>query len=46
MRPLLAHASGHSHIGTRRHRRILHLELAAAGDLPGGCAWYEFHPLG
>ncbi|MFO0944638.1 MAG: phytanoyl-CoA dioxygenase family protein [Planctomycetota bacterium] len=28
IRPLVTHASGHSHPGTARHRRILHLEFA------------------
>ncbi len=45
MRPLLAHASGHSHADTRRHRRILHLEFAGDRELPGGCEWYEFHRI-
>jgi hypothetical protein len=43
MRPLLAHASNRSVVGTSRHRRILHLEFAAAGRLPDGYQWYEFH---
>jgi phytanoyl-CoA dioxygenase PhyH len=42
MRPLLAHASNRSLAGTARHRRILHLEFAAAGELPDGYEWYEF----
>ena len=42
MRPLLAHASNCSQPGTRRHRRIVHLEFAAAGDLPDGYEWYDF----
>ncbi len=42
MRPLLAHASGPSHPGTRRHRRILHLEFAASAELPHRYAWYTF----
>lgn len=44
MRPLLAHASGHTHPETRRHRRILHLELSAEAELPDGYAWYDFRP--
>lgn len=44
MRPLLAHASGHSKPGTRRHRRILHLEFAASAELPENFCWHEFHP--
>ena len=42
MRPLISHASGSSHEGTRRHRRILHLEFAADGELPDGVAWHDF----
>ncbi|HEY1379310.1 MAG TPA: phytanoyl-CoA dioxygenase family protein, partial [Gemmataceae bacterium] len=42
MRPLLAHASGCSRPGTRLHRRILHLEFAAAGELPDGYEWHTF----
>jgi hypothetical protein len=42
MRPLLAHASNCSQPGTRRHRRIVHLEFAAAGDLPDGYEWHCF----
>lgn len=42
MRPLLAHASNRSLAGTDRHRRILHLEFAAAGELPDGYEWHEF----
>ncbi len=44
MRPLLAHASGRSHPTTARHRRILHLELAASPALPDGYAWHDFLP--
>jgi hypothetical protein len=44
MRPLLAHCSNRSQPGTRRHRRILHLEFAAAGPLPDGYAWHTFRP--
>ena len=42
MRPLISHASGSSVAGTRRHRRILHLEFAADETLPGGVAWHDF----
>lgn len=42
MRPLLAHSSNRSQLGTQRHRRILHLELAAAEELPDGYAWFDF----
>src|SRR5262249_38962320 len=41
MRPLLAHCSNRSQPGTRRHRRILHLEFAAAAELPDGYAWHD-----
>lgn len=44
MRPLLAHASNHSLAGTRRHRRILHLEFAG-GQLPEGYEWFDFRPV-
>jgi hypothetical protein len=46
IRPLVEHASGRSHADTRRHRRILHLEFAATGDLPDGYAWHDFIPGG
>lgn len=45
MRPLLAHSSGNSREGTRRHRRIVHLEFAAVISLPDGYHWHEFRPL-
>jgi hypothetical protein len=38
------HNSGRSHAGTARHRRILHLEFAAAPELPKGFAWHTFRP--
>lgn len=38
MRPLLLHAS--SPAASPGHRRVLHVESAAAG-LPGGLQWYE-----
>jgi ectoine hydroxylase-related dioxygenase (phytanoyl-CoA dioxygenase family) len=44
MRPLLAHCSHRSHPGTRRRRRVLHLEFAAAAELPDGYTWHSFHP--
>jgi len=44
MRPLLVHCSGKSHPDTMRHRRILHLEFAAAAELPDGYAWHDFIP--
>jgi hypothetical protein len=46
MRPLLAHASGRSHEGTTRHRRILHLEFAPHAELPEDVRWHRFLPLG
>lgn len=42
IRPLVSHASGRSHPGTRRHRRILHLEFAPGPELPDGYAWHTF----
>lgn len=44
IRPLVAHASSKSHPDTQRHRRILHLEFAAASELPDGYEWHEFVP--
>lgn len=46
MRPLLAHCSGKSQPDTDRHRRTLHLELAATPHLEDGFAWHEFFPVG
>lgn len=45
MRPLVAHSSGNSREGTRRHRRIVHLEFAAAATLPDGYDWHDFRRL-
>lgn len=45
MRPLLAHASNHSSPGTRRHRRILHLEFAATRQLPDEYRWFDFRTV-
>jgi ectoine hydroxylase-related dioxygenase (phytanoyl-CoA dioxygenase family) len=42
MRPLLSHCSGSSDPGTRRHRRILHLEFAESRCLPDGVTWHDF----
>jgi len=42
MRPLISHSSGPSVEGTRRHRRILHLEFAADENLPDGIEWHDF----
>ncbi|MCC9643609.1 phytanoyl-CoA dioxygenase family protein [Rhodopirellula sp. JC740] len=42
MRPLLSHSSGSSVSGTRRHRRILHLEFAESARLPDGVEWHDF----
>jgi hypothetical protein len=44
IRPLVAHASGRSHPDCRRHRRVLHLEFAAKGELPDGYEWHDFVP--
>ncbi len=46
MRPLLTHASGHADPATERHRRIVHLECAPAGEMGDGYEWREFVPLG
>jgi hypothetical protein len=45
MRPLVAHSSGNSREGTRRHRRIVHLEFASARPLPDGYDWHDFREL-
>ncbi|HEX4610934.1 MAG TPA: phytanoyl-CoA dioxygenase family protein [Urbifossiella sp.] len=45
MRPLLTHASGHADPATVRHRRIIHLECAPAGEPGDGYEWREFLPL-
>ncbi|TWU54343.1 Phytanoyl-CoA dioxygenase (PhyH) [Rubripirellula tenax] len=42
MRPLISHSSGASVPGTRRHRRILHLEFAASASLPDAIQWHDF----
>lgn len=42
IRPLVLHRSGRSRKGTTRHRRTLHFEFAAAGELPAGLAWQQF----
>ena len=42
MRPLISHSSGSSKPGTKRHRRILHLEFAASPVLPDGIEWNDF----
>ena len=42
IRPLVSHSSGHSHEGTTRHRRVLHLEFSADRDLPDGYEWHTF----
>ena len=44
MRPLLSHSSLNAQPGTTRHRRILHLEFAAARELPDGYQWHGFLP--
>ena len=45
MRPLLAHCSGVSDPLCERRRRIIHLEFAAAPELPDGFQWRHFLPL-
>lgn len=45
MSPLLVHCSGSSDPGTRRHRRILHLEFSRARNLPGGVRWHFWSPI-
>jgi hypothetical protein len=42
MRPLISHCSGSSMPGTKRHRRILHLEFGATEVLPDGYRWHNF----
>jgi hypothetical protein len=42
MRPLLVHSSARSHPESQRHRRILHLEFAAARTLPDGFEWHDY----
>ncbi len=42
MRPLITHSSGASSMGTKRHRRILHLEFAATRHLPDGYEWHDY----
>jgi hypothetical protein len=44
IRPLVAHCSGKSHPQADRGRRVLHLEFAAAPELPDGYAWHDFLP--
>jgi hypothetical protein len=46
MRPLLAHASGHSQAMVQTHRRIVHLECASDEPLGDGFAWKWFVRLG
>lgn len=45
MRPLLSHASSFSQSGTGLHRRVVHLEVAPALELPDGYQWYSFSAL-
>ncbi|MBA2116528.1 phytanoyl-CoA dioxygenase family protein [Bremerella alba] len=45
MRPLLSHASSMSKEGTTAHRRIVHLEFAAARSLPDGVQWHDYLSL-
>ena len=43
LRPLVAHASGHTR-DEQAHRRVLALEFAASPNLPDGYCWRHFHP--
>ncbi len=45
MRPLVAHSSGNSHPDTRMHRRIVHVEFAAAMKLPDGFEWHDWRTI-
>lgn len=45
MRPLISHSSRASQPGTTRHRRIIHVELAADEALPDGYAWRTFERI-
>jgi hypothetical protein len=42
MRPLVSHCSNKSLPGSRRHRRIVHLEFAGVAQLPDGYVWHDF----
>jgi Phytanoyl-CoA dioxygenase (PhyH) len=44
MRPLLSHSSASSQSGTTRHRRLIHLEFSAGGELPDGYHWHQYLP--
>lgn len=45
LRPLVAHASGHTR-DEQTHRRVLALEFAATEELPDGFRWQHFVPAG
>ena len=45
MCPLLAHCSGRSLPGTKRQRRILHLEFSPLRELPAAVRWFHFIPV-
>jgi hypothetical protein len=45
IRPLVAHCSNRSEVGSTRHRRILHLEFAGDPELSGGLVWNDFVPV-
>jgi ectoine hydroxylase-related dioxygenase (phytanoyl-CoA dioxygenase family) len=45
IRPLVAHCSRSSEVGTTLHRRIVHLEFAANTELPDGYQWYDFYSV-
>ena len=42
MRPRILHGSGQSADGSKRHRRVIHLECAADSCLSDDYEWYEF----
>ena len=42
MRPLVSHSSGAPIAGTKRHRRILHVDFAANDKLPDGYQWHDY----
>jgi ectoine hydroxylase-related dioxygenase (phytanoyl-CoA dioxygenase family) len=44
MRPLLSHPSASSQSGTIHHRRVIHLEFSAGGELPDGYRWHQYLP--
>lgn len=45
MRPMIAHASGHTDPDKQLHRKILHLEFCGTSELPDGYRWKHFLPI-